>query len=307
MKATILTFHRINPVRDKLWDPVDPALFEKVMKFISRKYEVLSLNEICLEQPGSKKPLLAITFDDGFKDYAEYALPILKKYNFHSTMFVVTDCVENNLPTWTYIMDYLFFHTKILTLPAFDYGIDGIPFSVNHWQSKADQLEYSRKIKKSLKKLNSIKRKEILAFFTSNFNDVNVPGNLMLSWDDLRSLKNEKVDIGSHTVSHPPLTTIRDSDDLEYEIKISGDIIKKELGFFPTAISYPVGSYDDKVKAATKLAGYKMGLTVDQKKYNPLQYDMFAIPRIEVYNESFFRSKMKIYGIESAIRSKIGI
>lgn len=306
MKATVLLFHRVNPVRDVLWDPMAPELFEKIMQFVGKRYEVLSLKELCLEKPVTKKPPLAITFDDGFRDYIDYALPVLKKHNFHSTMYVVTDCVDQNIPTWTYVMDYLFYHTKKLTLPQFDYGEECAAFAVFNWQNKEDQISYCRKFKQSLKKVSNSKREAIMQSFMAGFDDVKMPRDLMLTWDELRSFKNEQIDIGSHSVSHPPLATIGDDLELEREIKTSGAIIKEKLGFFPDSISYPVGSYSKRVKDVSENAGYRIGLAVDQKLYNSDKQDLFAVPRIELYNDSFLRNKIKIYGIESAIKNMIG-
>lgn len=306
MKATILLFHRVNPVRDVLWDPMAPELFAKIMQFVSKKFEVLSLNELCLEKPVTKKPPLAITFDDGYRDYIDYALPVLKKYNFHSSIYVVTDCVDQNMPTWTYVMDYLFYHTHKLTLPVFDYGEDCTTFAVYSWQNKEQQIAYCRKFKQFLKKISNEKRKVIMQSFIKGFDDVGIPGDLMLTWDELRGFKNEQVDIGSHSVSHPPLATIDDEQELEREITISGDIIEKNLGFFPTAISYPVGSYNRRVKDVSEKAGYKIGLAVEQKVYNSDKQDLFEIPRVELYNDSFLRNRIKICGIEAAIKSMIG-
>jgi len=306
MKATVLLFHRVNPVRDILWDPMAPELFEKIMGFVNKHYNVLSLNDICLNKPVTKKPPLAITFDDGFKDYIDHALPVLQKYNFHSTMFVVTDCVEQNLPTWTYVMDYLFYNTQKLSLPQFDYGEECSNFAVYSWATKEERIGYCRKFKQFLKKISNSKRKLIVQSFITGFNDVTVPRNLMMTWEELNTLKKFKVDIGSHSVSHPPLATIENNEELLTEIKTSGDIIKNKLGFFPESISYPVGSYSERVKVVSKNAGYKIGLAVDQKLYNSAKQDLFAVPRIELYNDSFLRNKIKIYGIESALKSMLG-
>lgn len=305
MNATILLFHRVNPVRDVLWDPMAPALFEKIMHFVSKKYEVISLNDLCLHPKVTQKPPLAITFDDGFKDYVDYALPVLNKYNFHSTMFVVTNSVEENIPTWTYVMDYLFYHTQKFEIPYFDYGEECQSFAQYKWQTKEEQIIYCRKFKQFLKKVGNPKRMAIMNAFRNGFNDVNIPGDLMLSWDELRSLNSKWVDIGSHTVSHPPLATIENEQELANEISVSGEIIEKKLGYFPTAISYPVGSYNMQVKEMSKKAGYKLGLAVDQQLYNSAKHDLFAVPRIELYNDSFLRNKIKIYGIEAALKSMI--
>jgi peptidoglycan/xylan/chitin deacetylase (PgdA/CDA1 family) len=303
MKIPILLFHRINSLSDKLWQPMRPELFEKIMHFVSKNYEVLPLTEICLDNTVTKKKPLAITFDDGYKDYIDFALPILKKYDFPSSVFVVTDSVENNMPTWTYIMDYLFYNTRKRKLPLFNYGENCNSFANYSWNTKEEQIHYSKRFKQHLKCINDEKRNQIINHFLENFDDVSVPNNLMMTWDDLRFLKSEKVEIGSHTVSHSPLATLNIEEKLENEIIKSGEIIKQKLGYFPSTISYPVGSYNERVKEISKKAGYKIGLAVNQKIFKAEKYDLFEVPRIELYNEPFFRSKLKILGIESAVKS----
>ncbi|RYD86874.1 MAG: hypothetical protein EOP54_29680, partial [Sphingobacteriales bacterium] len=201
MKKTILLFHRVNTVRDKLWDPMSPELFDKTMRYLSKNYDVLPLKELCLQQVKVKRPL-AISFDDGYKDFIDVALPIMKTYQLPSSMYVVTDCVDKNLPTWTYVMDYLFYNTKKLEIGVFDYGEKCAAFAIYKWADKEAQLQYVKKFKQFLKHVDNGQREKIMAHFLRELDDVQIPGNLMMSWDDLRSLKNENVEIGSHTFSH---------------------------------------------------------------------------------------------------------
>ena len=284
---------------------MSPVLFNQIMHFLSRHFEVLPLEEICFNRPETKKPQVAITFDDGYRDYLDYALPTLKKYGFHSSMFVVTDCVDNNTPTWTYVMDTVFFNTKRLEIPRRNYGKGYEAFELFKWRNKEEQLAYCRKFKQALKKMDNAEREKIIKYFRECFDDAAVPGNIMMSWDDLRSLKNEPVEIGSHSISHPPLATIENETLLEHEIRKSGEIIQSQLGYFPVTISYPVGSYDRRVMETAKRSGYKIGLALRQKKFNPDKDDLFEVPRLELYNDSFFRNVIKLYGIETAIKSLI--
>ena len=41
-------------------------------------------------------------FDDGYKDNIEYAAPILRQFKCPASFYVVTDCIDRNVPTWTY-------------------------------------------------------------------------------------------------------------------------------------------------------------------------------------------------------------
>jgi peptidoglycan/xylan/chitin deacetylase (PgdA/CDA1 family) len=303
MKATILLFHRTNPVRDKLWDPMDPKLFDRIINYVSKNFTILPLDEICLGNPKTKKKLMSITFDDGYKDYIDYALPILDKYKIHSTMFIVTSCVQNNLPPWTYILDHLFINTNKLSISNFEFGEKLQPRATFSWATKAEQLAYSQKIKPVLKTVDNELRNKILDNFIAEFKDVELPSNLMMTWEDVKSLDKNFVSIGSHTLTHPALNTIENDKILETELKRSAQIIQNNLGVLPNSISYPLGKYNQRVKDAAKDAGYKIGLVLNQKAYNSQKHDMFEIPRLELYNGTFLRNKIKVMGIESSIKS----
>ena len=62
MKVRNYLFHRVSPERDILWDPMDPSHFEKCIKYINKKYNVLSIEELYLEKTlnKSKKPIATI-------------------------------------------------------------------------------------------------------------------------------------------------------------------------------------------------------------------------------------------------------
>jgi len=53
------------------------------------------------------------------------------------------------------------------------------------------------------------------------------------------------------------------------------------------------------------MAGYKFGLAVNQKFYNSVTDDLFAIPRVELYNEPMWKCKLRISGIYNWIRNKV--
>ena len=107
-------------------------------------------------------------------------------------------------------------------------------------------------------------------------------------------------------MSHSMLGTNNDNKEVLDELILSGQIIKKNLGHFPDTISYPVGSYNSKTKELAKEAGYKIGLAVNQRLYNPKDQDFYEVPRIELYNESWFKTKMRISNKLEDIKFLIG-
>lgn len=102
--AVVVAFHRVlagADVSDTL--TVDPQTFEAYCKFFRRHFHVVPLRELIgnLERGRTPRRELAITFDDGYRDNYENALPILESLSLPATFFVVSRWVGSDVvPFW---------------------------------------------------------------------------------------------------------------------------------------------------------------------------------------------------------------
>lgn len=299
MKIKNFLFHRVSPERDPLWDPISPEKFEKIISFITTRYKVVKLEDFILNKDiasAKDKPLATIVFDDGYKDFLLYALPILNKYKCPCSMYVVTNCVEYQTPPWTYVLDYHLLNSRKLKL---DIHTDLLPENLRttSFDNNEKRILFARKLKPFLKTTNNNIRIQLFDQVVKSLNDVDVGSHLMLNWEELGILKQNGIEIGSHSTSHPLLAKIDQQENIREELSISGKTIEQKLGHFPLAISYPIGSYNMEVKQLSAECGYKLGLAVNQTTYDSIEHDNFEIPRIELYNESFFKTRFRINGI----------
>lgn len=290
----IFLFHRVNPQRDLLWDPMDVSLFDKCVNAIQKKYTVCLVEDAVQNRVPAiaKKPYASIVFDDGYKDNIEYALPVLAKYRVPASFYVVTDCIDKNIPTWTYILDYLFQYTRRakLDLP-FSFLPEGLRTA--RFASQEERVVVVKKLKPFLKKIAHEERQLVLDEVQRRLDDVEIP-KIMMNWNELQQLSAAGHKIGSHTVTHSMLGTIRDEEEVKWELQHSAERIEKELGFFPETISYPIGSYTATTMRLAAEAGYKLGLAVHQKAYAPNVHGRFEVPRIELYNESWLKTRCRM-------------
>jgi peptidoglycan/xylan/chitin deacetylase (PgdA/CDA1 family) len=286
-------FHRVHPERDHLWDPMDVHLFDKCIRYISSKYNTILLEELVLHKNiSNRKKVATIVFDDGYKDNIEYAIPILEKYKVKASFYVVTDCIDKNIPTWTYILDYVFQHTKKIKI---DITFSFLPVELHIKELKSQQcrINYVKKLKPVLKKLNHSERIQVLSSIENSYDDVVIP-QIMMNWNDLKEIKNAGHYIGSHTKTHSMLGTMDDEEEIKNELLDSGLKIKQQLNYFPKTISYPVGSYNDTTIKISRQVGYELGLAVNQIPYNTEVHNYFEIPRIELYNEPWLKTVLRI-------------
>ncbi len=107
-RAVVLAYHRV--FEDK-FDPlllcVSPKKFEKQMKYIKSKFNVISLSQLVsdLENNTLRKNSICVTFDDGYIDNLTLALPILEKYEIPATVFVTAGKIGDEKPFYWDIYD----------------------------------------------------------------------------------------------------------------------------------------------------------------------------------------------------------
>jgi peptidoglycan/xylan/chitin deacetylase (PgdA/CDA1 family) len=88
----VLMYHSVAP-RDRGSAPftVSTETFDRQMFWIhQRGYKAVALGELLQAQPGaSEQRLVGLTFDDGYADFSESALPVLRNYGFTATVFAI--------------------------------------------------------------------------------------------------------------------------------------------------------------------------------------------------------------------------
>lgn len=103
----ILIYHSINYGEGTFF--VTPENFSKQMEYLKKNnYKVITLDELVNSIKGKKsiRKSVVITFDDGYEDNFKYAYPILKKFGFPATVFIVSDFVGKKtlFLTWDEVM-----------------------------------------------------------------------------------------------------------------------------------------------------------------------------------------------------------
>ncbi|HEY0079666.1 MAG TPA: polysaccharide deacetylase family protein [Pyrinomonadaceae bacterium] len=106
--ACIFYFHRVAEVGfiDSHVDDwnIPPAVFERQIAALADFAEIVPLQDLprrlSLPRSGAmpQRPLVSLTFDDGYANFHTQALPVLKRYGAHATLFVVTGTIGSESP-----------------------------------------------------------------------------------------------------------------------------------------------------------------------------------------------------------------
>ncbi len=139
-KVPILMYHKVSPYpfHGGLGLRVPPEVFESQMKYLKkRSFHTVSLDQL-IDHWDNGKPLpprpVVITLDDGYEDNYHFAFPILKKYGYTATIFLVYNEI-GGYNTWD-IKNENSIRLKLLSLPQIremqKYGVSFQSHTLTH-------------------------------------------------------------------------------------------------------------------------------------------------------------------------------
>ena len=234
------------------------------LKYLRKHKHVLSLATV-IESLNNKKPLppnaVVITIDDGYADTYEFALPLLKQFNFPATLYVVTDFLDGKNWIWTDLMPYVLLNTKNDSAQVKFENTEKIEAKLT---DQRQRIEFAGRLNARLKQLpneqKDAKIKEIAASLKIEIPLHPLPDYAPITWQQARQMDAENLKIESHTVTHPILTKINQTQ-LNFEIQASKkrleEVLDKEIEHF----CYPSGSLNETVQKSVENAGYKSAMT----------------------------------------------
>jgi peptidoglycan/xylan/chitin deacetylase (PgdA/CDA1 family)/CelD/BcsL family acetyltransferase involved in cellulose biosynthesis len=256
----ILYYHRVNDERDRFYPSMPLDVFERQMQFVARRYKVVSLGRLIEHlESGAPGTLLAITFDDGYRDNYENAFPILQRYGLVATIFLSTGSLDTGDPLW---FEVLADAVKNTVREFVDLEAD-IPR--RFWMRTLDErLRANGELFALLRQMPEDERRQRLQAI---LRELAAPGgsrrDMMLTWDQVRRMKQDGFDFGGHTVTHPFLSRLT-RDQVSWEVSECKRRIEAELQAPVSHFAYPNGREEDFGpwnKDVLREAGYEAALS----------------------------------------------
>lgn len=238
---------------------------------------------------------IAVTVDDGYRDFLEVAHPVFAAYGIPVTVFLVSDFLDGAGWLWFDRVAYAFTRARGgaagITLGGETYPLDAAGASSLVVRAtnlgEAERLELMRELPKLL--------------------DVEMPAAAPpeyrpLSWDEARALAAAGVEFGAHTRTHPILSAVPDAQQLRDEIAGSKARLEAELQRPAAHFCYPNGRRADIGPAAVeavRAAGFRTAVTAEQG-LNHARQDPFLLRRIGTdpgHEERYFQRTIAGFGI----------
>lgn len=264
---TVVMFHRTLSADDPRWDTCDPDytlrrdVFARSLAFCSRHYNVVTLQQVLdARRGGTPLPSRAmlLTFDDGWADNVDHALPELQRAGLPALMFVVADAVGRRQPFW---QERLIAAWRRGTVRVEDVAAR-LPMAHGAAQSAGTGMNALRDAIARLEAMSVTERDTALAPLQSAMDD---GLQHMVDARQLLALREGGVALGLHGKSHVRMT---EANDLDAELQGARDALAQRLGEASgvaetpeVTMSFPHGAHDAAIAARARQAGYELLFT----------------------------------------------
>jgi len=280
----------------------DAATLRRELGYLRRHLHVLTLQEALERLRDGTLPRRAatVTFDDGTRNLAVHAAPVLRDLKLPAAVFLATGPMGTSEALWPDRLWIAFAETEVPEIDLTDVGLGR-----RSLRNLDDRNQTRNLVVQHFKQLPDAERiarvQWVLGALGSEADAGGGPFE-MLSWDEARGLARDgRVSLYPHTVTHPILARCSD-EKVEYEISESCRVVERETGCAPQVFAYPNGGeddFDERAKAVLRRNDIPWALSTTHG-FADRDSDPLAMPRIGIGPDSslaLFRLKVSGFNL----------
>jgi peptidoglycan/xylan/chitin deacetylase (PgdA/CDA1 family) len=265
----IFMLHHVRPRRDRAFQPnhhleITPDFLRAALDHLrSRRIDIVSVDEMYqrLMQRNFSRRFACFTFDDGYRDNRDFALPVMREFAAPFTVYVASDFAQGTGRLWWVALEMV-----IAKAQAVEAEIGGVAVRLDTSTVEAKQAAFGRLHDwiRALPGEHDIRR-EVSALCARHGVDENaICRDLCMSWEELKPFADDPlVTIGAHTITHCNLAKQTEAT-ATFEMTTGRMRIEAELQRPVAHLAYP---YGDRIAAGprefalAKAAGFKTAVT----------------------------------------------
>ncbi|HSG27104.1 MAG TPA: polysaccharide deacetylase family protein [Candidatus Krumholzibacterium sp.] len=305
---TVVTYHRVlDRSGDFLFDEdlisASTAQFRSHLDFMTRHFDVMEFRTLrkYMDRHGTVPPRgLIITFDDGYIDNYEVAWPILKEYGVPATMFATAGFIGEKRMFW---WDKIAYMIKTGRRDRIEAGPPA-PVSIDI-SSFPDRQAAARHVIKTVKHYREEDKEELIRTISRQL-DVEIDEDShrnTMTWEMLRELGDNGIEIGGHSVNHPIFSNI-DEERLAGEVRGAKRMIEEKTGREVITFGSPGrgilteeerAAFDRRLMAIIRDSGYSFSTMYKWGLAYENGFDPYKVPRLNIESHDsarMFAAKM---------------
>jgi peptidoglycan/xylan/chitin deacetylase (PgdA/CDA1 family) len=289
--GAILMFHRVRPWVERAFAPnrlleITPEFLDVViLRLRAQGFDIVTLDEALLRLRANAggNPFAVLTFDDGYRDMVDHALPVLERRAAPFTLYATTGYADGSGRLWWEEMEAAIARLDAVDLPLDDGARLSLPARDAREKAIAFETVYWR--------LRPGPEEKLLAAVAELARQAGLDGAALtraacLDYDELAALAAHPLcAIGAHSLTHAMLAK-HDAATARREIEQSRAILERRLGREIRHFAYPVGdpgSAGARDFAICRELGFASAVTTRPGMIFPGHRDhLLALPRLSV-------------------------
>lgn len=287
-RLSILIFHRVLPAPDPIFPgEAHAASFDAVCGWLAHWFAVLPLDEAVRRLRAGTLPAAAacITFDDGYADNHDVALPILRRHGLSATFFVATSFLGGG----RMFNDSVIEAVRRAAGPTLDLsGLGLAEPGVADIGSDERRRGAIESILGAVKYLPPAQRVEVVAEVVRRCGSPALPDGLMMTARQVRALREAGMGIGAHTATHPILARLDEAsarDEIERGRRDLEAIIGERVALFAYPNGKPGRDYTAAHVALARQAGFEAAVSTAWGAGHASS-DPFQLPRFTPWDRT---------------------
>ena len=288
--GAVFMLHHVRPARDGAFQPnrhleVTPQFLRAMLAHLgSRGIDVVTLDEVHqrLSERNFASRFACFTFDDGYRDNRDFALPVMREFGAPFTVFVASDFAEGTGRIWWIALEQV-----IARAPSVEIATGGAAGRLDT-STPAAKLAAFERLHDWMRSLSEHDLGREIAALCARYGVelAAICRDLCMSWDELKPFADDPlVTVGAHSITHSNLA-LQSEQAASCELTVGRARIEDVLQRPVLHFAYP---YGDKHAAGARefslarAAGYKTAVTSRPGMMFPESAaHMTALPRVSL-------------------------
>lgn len=287
----VFMLHRVRPAVGDQFQPnrhleITPDFLRTVLRHLrAQNIDIVTMDEVHRRMTARDftRRFASFTFDDGYRDNRDHALPVMREFDAPLMVYVASDFAQGTGGLWWVALE-----RAIDATDSVETTINGTPVRLDASTAATKQIAFNQiHDRLRLLPIDRNVRDEVHSLCARyGVDDAAISSELCMSWDELRGFADDPlVTIGGHTISHCNLAH-EPEDIAQQEIQLSKERIESALQKPVRHFAYP---YGDKAAAGprefatTRAQGFATAVTTRPGMIFPDHANhLTALPRISL-------------------------
>jgi peptidoglycan/xylan/chitin deacetylase (PgdA/CDA1 family) len=284
----VFNLHNVAPPGPRFVRPIPPRAFDELVAWLKHECQLTTFAGLAELAPDQERPAAILSFDDGYRDFVEYAMPILERHGVQVNQNVIAACVEDGRPPWNVELLAAMEHVPVEGLRALQLPCGKLPRLESG--GEAALMRWGVQVSRLLKLRSRAEREPLVATLIDQLDGgAELPTEPMMTARDLVEVARHH-EVGMHSYEH-------DSMEFESDEFFAEDVhrcrswYRERLGGEPRIYAFSNGSHRPSQLEIARRSGFEHLLLVGER---PSMLGAHIHPRITADGVTLRELRMRI-------------